>query len=190
MSGQTSISGKNIILGVSGSIAAFKAVELAGMFVKEGAEVSVIMTEAAQEFVRPLSFEAITHNTVYTGMFKDHVVEPRHIGLAERADIIIAAPATANGIGKWALGLADDLLSCTVMACNAPLLIAPAMNDLMYKNPATQANIDTLKQRGATFVGPVEGRLASGKIGQGRFAPLENIFNATVSILSGTENVC
>lgn len=184
------ISGSRVVLGVTGSIAAYKACDLAVMFVKAGAEVSVIMTESAQKFITPLSFESLTHRTVYTGMFEKHELEPQHISLAERADVILIAPASANTIAKCALGLADDLLSSVCMATRAPLAFAPAMNDGMYTHPATQQNIETLSKRGAIFIGPEEGRLASGKTGTGRMSRPEKIFEEVCKIISGKDNVC
>ncbi len=176
---------KHILLGVTGSVAAYKAVELASLLTQAGAEAPVIMTAAAQQFIRPLSFESITRQAVYTGMFEGHALEPRHISLAEQADILVIAPATANCVGKLANGLADDLLTCTAMATRAPILLAPAMNDGMYTHPATEANLKLLQERGVHFVGPKEGRLASGKQGIGRMSSPKDIFAAIVAILSG-----
>ena len=180
------LDGKTVVLGVTGSIAAYKAVALAGLLVKAGACVPVIMTDGAGHFLQPLSFEAITHETVFTGLWQDHAVEPRHVGLSERADLLLLAPATANIMAKLACGLADDLLSCTALATKAPILIAPAMNDNMYAHPATQANRALLEQRGVRFVGPEAGRLASGKMGEpGRMSEPEAIFDAVASLLKG-----
>jgi phosphopantothenoylcysteine decarboxylase/phosphopantothenate--cysteine ligase len=178
--------GKRILLGVTGGIAAYKAADLASKLMQADADVDVIMTEAAQKFVTPLTFESLVHKNVYTGMWDAHVKEPTHISLSERADLIIVAPATANIIAKMATGLADDLLSCILLATRAPILVAPAMNDNMYSHPATQANIKTLSERGGvSFVGPVEGRLASGKVGaRGRMCPTAEILHAAESILA------
>lgn len=176
-------SGKTILLGVCGSIAAYKAVDLASRLTQGGAAVPVVLTDAAGEFIRPLSFEAITHQPVHTGLFADRAHEPRHIALAEQADALLIAPATANILAKLAMGLADDLLSSVAMATRAPLIIAPAMNDGMYTHPATQANIELLRSRGAVFAGPSEGRLASGKQGTGRLCPVETILDVLANRL-------
>ncbi|MHC4884666.1 MAG: flavoprotein [Planctomycetota bacterium] len=185
------LEGLTITLGVTGSIAAFKAVELAGLLVKAGAEVPVILTESAQKFIQPLSFEAITHRPVYTGMFAPHTLEPCHISLAERSAAMVIAPVTANTIAKLALGLADDLLPAVAMATRAPLLLGPAMNDGMWTHPATATNTQTLIDRGVTFVGPEEGRLASGKIAStGRFSPPTEIFKAVCQLIERPPHVC
>ena len=185
------LDGRTVLLGVTGSIAACKAVELAGLLVKAGAEVPVVMTAAAQEFVRPLSFQAITHQPVYTGMFAEHAAEPRHIALAERAELLLVAPATANAIAKLALGIADELLYAVGMATRAPILLAPAMNDGMYTHPATRKNLAALLERGARTVGPEEGRLASGKVAIGRMSPPAAIFDSAVEALNGPRSdVC
>jgi phosphopantothenoylcysteine decarboxylase/phosphopantothenate--cysteine ligase len=177
------LDGKRVVLGVTGSIAACKAVELAGLLVKAGATVPTVLTEAAQEFVRPLLFEAITRAPVYTGLFADHTYEPRHIGLAEGADLLLIAPATAQTLARMALGLADDLLASVALATEAPILVAPAMNDRMWAHPATQANAETLRERGVRFVGPEEGRLASGKVGVGRMSAPAAICDAAAAVL-------
>lgn len=174
---------KTIILGVTGSIAAYKAVSIASELTKAGFRVPVIMTDAAQRFVQPLSFEAITHQPVYTGLWQEHMVEPRHIGLAEQADLLLIAPCTANMLAKLAHGFADDLLSCTALATRAPIMLAPAMNDHMYAHEATQQNRATLHNRGVLFVGPDGGRLASGKMGTGRMSQPESICTAATHLL-------
>lgn len=165
--------GKRIILGVSGSIAAYKAVDLASKLTQAGALVDVVMTEAAQRFVRPLSFQAVSGRPVYTDMWRtestgglpSHIA---HVGLAEAADLLVIAPATANTLAKLAQGIADDLLAVTALAAACPLLIAPAMDGGMLDNPATQANLETLLERGAHLIEPEQGRLASGLVGGGR----------------------
>jgi phosphopantothenoylcysteine decarboxylase/phosphopantothenate--cysteine ligase len=164
---------KRIILAVTGSIAAYKAVDLASKLTQAGALVDVVMTEAARQFVTPLTFESVTGRPVYTNLWHSdrsgglptHIA---HVGLAEGADLLVVAPATANTLAKLAHGLADDLLSVTALAARCPLLIAPAMDGGMYQHPATQTNLDTLKARGAVIVEPEEGRFASGLIGKGR----------------------
>ena len=163
------LEGRNVALGVSGSIACYKAVDLASKLVQLGAEVDVMMTPAAREFVVPLTFAAITHRPVAESLF-----DPRsellidHVAIAERADVVIVAPATAQTIAKLALGFADDSISATVLATAAPVIVCPAMDANMYDSPATQANVETLASRGVTIAGPAEGRLASGLIGKGR----------------------
>jgi len=175
---------KNIVLGVTGSIAVYKAVEVASKLTQEGAKVDVVMTDAAQEFVTPLTFRAITNRPVATEMF-DPVSEfsIEHVTLAARADLVVIAPATANVIAKLAGGIADDMLGCTVLATKAPIIVAPAMDANMYQNQITQQNIARLKERGFTFVGPGYGRLASGKIGPGRFADIEEILGTIRQVL-------
>ncbi len=164
---------KRIILGVCGSIAAYKAADLASKLTQAGALVDVVLTEAAQRFVSPLTFQALSGRPVYTDMWAaqggdglaSHI---RHIGLAEEADLMVVAPATANTIAKLALGLADDLLSVTALAIGCPLMIAPAMDGGMYDSPAVQANREILLRRGAHVIEPDEGRFASGLVGTGR----------------------
>ncbi len=175
---------KTLVLGVTGSIAAYKAVELAGRFTAEGFRVDVIMTESAQKFISPLTFRNITGRPVVTTMWdlaSEFSVE--HVALAEAADIVLIAPATANIIAKIACGMADDMLSCTVLATKAPIVIAPAMNDNMWSNAITRENVVRLVKRGFTFVGPARGRLASGKIGLGRLTSLDEIYGITMQVL-------
>ena len=165
--------GKRIILGVSGSIAVYKAVDLASKLTQAGALVDVVMTEAAQRFIRPLTFQAVSGRPVYTDMWTTETAgglpsHIAHIGLAEEADLLLIAPATANTLGKLAHGLADDLLSVTVLAASCPLIIAPAMDGGMLDNPATQANLEALRGGGAHLIEPEQGRLASGLVGSGR----------------------
>lgn len=173
------LQGANIVLGVTGGIAAYKAVDLCSKLVQAGAKVDVIMTEAATRFVTPLSFQTLTARPVSVDMFQLlHDAEMAHISLSEKADVIVIAPATANTIAKLAHGLADNLLTSTVLATIAPLVIAPAMNADMWANPITQRNADALRERGATFVGPGHGRLASGRIGAGRLVSTAQILAA------------
>lgn len=175
--------GSHIVLGVTGSIAAFKAAELTGKLVKADAEVTVVMTESARRFVAPLTFETLSHRPVLTDMWsRPPVAEPVHIALAEWADALVVAPATADFIGKLANGIADDLLSCTAISIEKPSVIAPAMNDVMYRHPAVQQNVALLEKRGCILVGPVRGRLASGKVGMGRMAELDDILRAVRSV--------
>ncbi len=165
--------GKRIILGVSGSIAVYKAVDLASKLTQAGALVDVVMTEAAQRFIRPLTFQAVSGRPVYSDMWRTETAgglpsHIAHIGLAEAADLLLIAPATANTLAKLAHGLADDLLSVTALAATCPLVIAPAMDGGMFDNPATQANLEILRGRGAHLIEPEQGRLASGLAGSGR----------------------
>ena len=152
-----------ILLGVSGSIASYKSADLVSNLVKKGYEVFVIMTKEAKEFITPLSLSTLSGNKVYCDMFEaPEEWDTKHVSLAKKADLIIVAPATANVIGKLAGGICDDLLMCTVVASTAPVLIAPAMNDVMYNNRIVQENIAKLKKAGYKFIGPKVGRLACG----------------------------
>lgn len=163
------ISQKTIILGVSGSIAAYKAADLTSRLVKLGHDVFVIMTRHSTEFITPLTFQTLSRHPVTTGIFDEKESwHPGHIDMADRADLLLVAPATANILAKLAHGIADDALSSIALACRAPLLIAPAMNGKMWLHPATRANVDTLTSRGARFLGPEEGLLACGYEGIGR----------------------
>ena len=165
----SNLDGKSVALGVSGSIASYKAVDLASKLVQMDASVDVVMTPAAREFVTPLTFAAITHRPVVTSMFEPQSeLSINHVALAERADIVAVAPATANTIARIAHGMADDPISATVLATRAPVMIAPAMDANMYDSPATQANVRILLERGIHVAGPAEGRLASGLVGKGR----------------------
>ena len=175
---------RNVVLGVTGSIAAYKAVDLASKLTQAGISVHTVMTESATKLVGPASFRAITGLPVATKMFElenPHSIE--HVSLAELADVILVAPATANVMAKMACGIADDLLTCTVLATRAPVLIAPAMHTAMWENAATQRSVETLRERGIGFVGPAVGRLASGGIGVGRFSPVPEILGEALRIL-------
>ena len=170
---------KTVILGITGGIAAYKAADLASKLTQAGAKVETVMTEAAMEFITPLTLRNITRRPVVTDMFEmASEYSEEHIALAEAADVVIVAPATANTIAKLAAGMADDMLGCGVLATGAPILIPPAMNDVMYANAVTQENIEKLKARGFTFIDPEYGRLASGKTGKGRLAATETIINS------------
>jgi phosphopantothenoylcysteine decarboxylase/phosphopantothenate--cysteine ligase len=156
---------------VSGGIAAYKAAELASTLIQAGSSVQVVMTEGATRFIQPLTFEGLTHQRVFTGVFDGwDDGGTGHVQLAAEADLLLIAPATANAIARLAQGLVDDMLSAVALATQAPIVIAPAMEHHMWNHPATQANVATLQERGVTFVGPAEGRLASGAMGQGRLA--------------------
>jgi len=175
---------KTIVLGVTGSISAYKAADLASRFTREGFRVDVILTESAMKFIAPLTFRNITGRPVVTTMWDlDSEFSVEHVALAEAADIVLIAPATANIIAKIAGGLADDMLSCTVLATMAPVVIAPAMNDNMWANPITRENVEKLKKRGFTFVEPAYGRLASGKMGTGRLTSVDEICGITLLVL-------
>ena len=173
------VKGKTVVLGITGSIAAYKAADLASKLTQEGAVVNVIMTDSATKFVTPLTLRSITNRPVVTDMWElttEFSIE--HVALAEAADVVVIAPATANIIAKLVVGIADDMLSCTVLATEAPVVIAPAMNVNMYQNSVTQDNLTKLKDRGFTIVDPEYGRLASGKMGQGRLADIDKIIDA------------
>lgn len=170
---------KRIVIGVTGSIAAYKTCELVRLLVKDGHDVHVVMTNNAMEFVTPLTFKTLSRNTVRMGLFSNpEQWEPGHISLAEIADIVVVAPCTANVIAKIACGIADDLLTSTTLATSAPLLIAPAMNTGMWENAATKANVKTLRTRGVRFVEAGRGELACGSSGKGRMAEPDEIFEA------------
>lgn len=175
---------KHVVLGVTGSIACYKAVDLASKLTQQGALVDVVMTDSALEFVTELAFQSITHRPVVVDLF-----EPQsesgidHIDLAERADVIVIGPATANTIAKVAIGMADDALTTTVLATRAPLIVCPAMDGYMYDNPATQENLAKLKGRGVTMVGPVEGHLASDLSGRGRMLEPQEIVGHICQVL-------
>ena len=170
---------RKAVIGVTGSIAAYKACELVRLFVKAGWNVQVAMTEHAREFVTPLTFRTLSKNPVQCDMFADPLSwKPEHISLADAADVLVIAPATANVIAKMAHGIADDLLTSVALATKAQIWVAPAMNDGMWGNKATQENIGTLKSRGVRFVSPGVGELACGTSGPGRMAEPEEIFKA------------
>lgn len=165
------LQGKRIVLGVTGGIAAYKAADLASRLVKAGAQVNVIMTPAAVQFVAPLTFQALTGRPVLVDMFAPQEdIAISHVALGQAADLLIVAPATANTLAKLAHGVADNLLTTTALAARAPMLVAPAMETHMWQNPATQANMAILRERGVHVIGPAEGRLASGGYGPGRMA--------------------
>lgn len=168
---------KNIILGVTASIAAYKACDIIRRLKEKGFFVSVIMTKDAEEFITPLSLQTLSGNKVHRNMFdlasEEYNVE--HVSLADKADIVLVAPATANIIGKVASGICDDLLTCVIMATKAKVIFVPAMNDGMYSNKILQDNIAKLKVLGYRFIGPVKGKLANGKTGIGHLAEIDTI---------------
>ncbi|MBD2846162.1 bifunctional phosphopantothenoylcysteine decarboxylase/phosphopantothenate--cysteine ligase CoaBC [Paenibacillus sp. IB182496] len=178
------LQGKTILLGVTGGIAAYKAATLVSRLTQAGARVDVIMTEGAARFITPLALQTLSRRPVYTDTFDEqNPAVVSHIDLADRADAVVIAPATANLIAKLAHGLADDMLSTTLLATTAPLLIAPAMNVHMYAHPATAHNMRVLEERGARYVEPGEGQLACGYVGKGRLAEPEAILFALERLL-------
>jgi phosphopantothenoylcysteine decarboxylase/phosphopantothenate--cysteine ligase len=175
---------KTMVLGITGGIAAYKAAEIASQLTQAGAKVNAIMTKEAQHFISPVTFRALTGRPVVTEMFdlaSEFSIE--HVSLAKAADIVVIAPATANIIAKLAAGIADDMLCCTVLATKAPVLIAPAMETNMYTNPITQDNLSKLKARGFVIIGPATGWLASGKVGPGRLADINDIIGSICQVL-------
>ena len=172
----------NVLLGVTGSIAAYKAAALVRCFQKRGCDVQVVMTPAATQFVGELTFRSLSQSPVHIEMFpKTEAWRPDHISLGEWADVFVIAPCTANVIAKLAHGIADALLPCVALAMKAPLVVAPAMNDRMWLHPATQDNVACLKDRGAAFVDVGSGDLACGYQGQGRMAELDHIVDITLA---------
>ena len=176
----------NIVLGVTGSIAAHKAADLASLLTKAGFSVRVVMTADAQRFITPLPFKTLARQPVVTDLYdEEEGWQPTHIKLADEADLLLIAPATAHVLARLALGLADDALTCIALALNpqAKLLIAPAMNGKMWLHPATQSNVATLKSRGAELIGPDEGMLSCGYEGVGRLWPVEKIAERAADLL-------
>ena len=190
------MTGKTILLGVSGSIAAYKACELASHLTQQGAVVPVVLTEGAQKFVAPLTFQALTRQPVYTALWPhDSASEAgvsaamAHIGLAERADAVLIAPASANCLARLACGLADDLLNTLVLAARCPVLLAPAMNPAMWENPATQRNLETLRAFGYQIIEPESGRMACEHIGQGRLPESEILLEHLRAVLESAPQI-
>lgn len=177
---------KNIILGVTGSIAAYKAADLASLLVKQKCDVHVVMTADAQRFITPLPFKTLSRRPVVTDLYdEEEGWKPTHISLADDANLLLIAPATANVIAKLAHGIADDALSCIALALNsqAKILVAPAMNGKMWQHAATQQNVATLKSRGVKFIGPDEGLLSCGYEGLGRLWPVEEVAARALELL-------
>jgi len=175
--------GPCVVVGVTGGIAAYKVPQLVSVLCGAGCDVRVVMTEAAEHFVAPLVLEKLSRNPVACGLFEDVTsYDVEHVGLADRADAVVIAPATANIIGKLANGICDDLLTCVVTATRAPVLLAPAMNDVMWKNAAVCANGERLKKWGYRFIGPERGRLACGRKGLGRMSEIDAIARAALKI--------
>ena len=178
------VRGRHVVLGVTGGIAVYKSCEIVSRLRKLGVETHVIMTKNAAQFVQPLTFETLSNHPVVTDTFaRPETWEVEHIALAKRADVFAIAPATANIMAKMACGIADDMLSTTVLATKAPILLAPAMNTGMWTAAVTQQNVQTLKARGVHFAGPEAGFLACGDTGAGRMSEPETIVRAIVSLL-------
>ncbi|QXM05859.1 bifunctional phosphopantothenoylcysteine decarboxylase/phosphopantothenate--cysteine ligase CoaBC [Crassaminicella indica] len=176
---------KNVVVGVTGGIAAYKAADVVSRLKKHGFDVNVIMTKSAQQFVHPLTFQSLSQNYVVTDMFEEPKTwEVEHISLANKADLFLVVPTTANVIGKIANGIADDMLTTTIMATRAPVMMAPAMNTNMYDNPIVQGNIEKLKGLGFHFIEPAVGRLACGDYGKGKLAEPEAIVNEAIKLLA------
>jgi phosphopantothenoylcysteine decarboxylase/phosphopantothenate--cysteine ligase len=183
------LQGKQIVLGVTGSIACYKAADVASKLTQAGARVDVVLTRSAQQFVTPMTFRALTHRAVVTDLFdttSEEAVE--HVALAQRADAVLIAPATANVLAKLANGFADDVLTAVALATQSPILLAPAMETHMWEHPATQENVSRLKARGVRFVGPAAGRLASGAVGFGRMAETAEVLDALRRVVSQTSS--
>jgi phosphopantothenoylcysteine decarboxylase/phosphopantothenate--cysteine ligase len=179
------LAGREVLVGVTGGIAAYKTAMLVSRLVQAGAGVSVIMTRHATEFVGPLTFQTLTGRPVCTDLFvTPNVYRAEHIALAERAEVVVVAPATANTLAKLALGMADDLVSTVLLAIDVPLVLAPAMNARMWAHPAVRTNVETLGSRGVKFVGPQEGYLACGTTGPGRMAEPDEILAVITKILA------
>ncbi|MDI6871545.1 MAG: bifunctional phosphopantothenoylcysteine decarboxylase/phosphopantothenate--cysteine ligase CoaBC [Bacillota bacterium] len=180
--------GKKVVVGVTGSIAAFKACELVSRLTQAGAEVHVVLTRAATNLVAPATFRELSRHPVCVDLFAELAGRPvAHVSLAEAADVVVVAPATANVLGKVAAGVADDFLTTTIIATRAPVLFAPAMNVRMWQNPVVQANVERLKGVGYHFVGPATGWLACGETGEGRLAPVEEILTAAGRLLKAAD---
>ena len=181
---------KCVVLGVTGSIAAYKSAELASLLVKQGHEVFVVMTQDATEFITPLTLQTLSKNPVATSFYDEKENwRPGHIALADRANLLLIAPATANVIAELTYGLAAHPLAAIALATRAPILIAPAMNGKMWEHPATQQNVATLKSRGVEFIGPEEGMLACGYEGVGRLWKVDDIAFRAEFLLARQENL-
>ena len=180
---------KNVILGVTGSIAAYKAADVANLLTKDGCNVDVILTRGGAAFVTPLTFQTLSRNRVCTDVFQqDSPSEVRHISLAKKADLLLVAPATADVIGKMANGIADDMLTSVVLAIRGiPRLLAPAMNTAMYENPIVQDNLERLRNYGFEIIEPREGRLACGDLGKGAMAGVDEIVRTVEKRLGAAE---
>lgn len=179
------LSGKKVVLGVTGSIAAYKSADIVSQLRKRGAEVFVVMTRAAQKFITPLTLQTLSRQPVAADLWNEGAGwEPGHVELADKADLLLVAPATADVIAQFAHGLAPDYLSSLYLVCRSPVLIAPAMNGKMWLHAATVANVSTLQTRGVEFIGPEEGMLACGYEGIGRLWPVEGIVERAEKMLA------
>ncbi len=179
------LKGKTVLLGVTGGIACYKSANLASALVKQGANVQVVMTKNATEFIGPHTFESLTGNRVSVDTFdRNYQFQVEHIALADQADLVLVAPATANVLAKLAHGLADDMLTTTILACTCPKIAAPAMNTKMYENPVTQDNLDLLRKYGWEIVEPASGRLACGAVGKGKMPEPEDLLESVLHAIS------
>ena len=179
------LKGKTVLLAVTGGIACYKSASLASALVKQGANVQVLMTRNATEFIGPHTFESLTGNRVSVDTFdRNYTFQVEHIALADQADLVLVAPATANVLAKLAHGLADDMLTTTILACDCPKIAAPAMNTRMYENPVTQDNLDILRKYGWEIVEPASGRLACGAVGKGKMPEPEDLLECVLHALS------
>ncbi|WP_206026347.1 flavoprotein [Roseimicrobium sp. ORNL1] len=177
---------KHILLGVTGSIAAYKAADLASQLVKQGCKVTCVMTKDSQQFITPLTLQVLSKQPVVTDLFDEKESwRPTHIGLADSANLLLIAPASANVLAAMAHGLANDALTTIALATRAPVLVAPAMNGKMWAHPATQKNVETLKSWGHHFIGPDDGMLACGYEGSGRLWPVEGVVARAMEVLEG-----
>jgi phosphopantothenoylcysteine decarboxylase / phosphopantothenate---cysteine ligase len=184
MSVQGELDGREIVVGISGSIAAYKAADLVSRLVQRGAAVTCVMTRSATQFVGPLTFQTLTRRRVMVDPFDlESVVDPTHVSVTDRAELVVLAPATANVLAKAAHGIADDMLTSLLLAVRCPVLVAPAMNDRMWEHPATQENVATLRRRGYAFVEPESGFLACGTYAKGRLAAPEAILGSIDALL-------
>ncbi|NLX13991.1 MAG: hypothetical protein GXY44_10115 [Phycisphaerales bacterium] len=178
------LAGYEVVVGIGGGIAAYKTCSVVSRLVQRGCGVTVAMTESGARFVSPLTFQSLTHRQVFTSMWAvEGYYDPQHLALTESADLFLVAPCTANLIGKFTGGIADDLVSTLMMARDCPALLAPAMNTRMWENPIVQRNVATLRELGYVFVEPAEGWLACGTVGRGRMAEPETIIDAVVALL-------
>ena len=178
------LSGKTLALGVSGSIAAYKAADLTSELRKAGADVHVVMTESATQFISALTLGTLSRNPVLTSFWEEEGWQPGHIELADKIDLFLVAPATAQQVGNYANGLAPDLLGAIYLATQAPVMLAPAMNGKMYEHEAVQKNLEILKGRGVEIIEPVVGELACGYEGIGKLAPLDEIIKGVLTLLA------
>ncbi len=184
------LTNKTVVLGITGSIAAYKAADIASRLTRAGARVETVMTDSATRFIAPLTLRSITGRPVVTSMWElSSEFSIEHVALAEAADVVAIAPATASIIAHLAAGIADDMLTCTVLATKAPVILAPAMNENMFQNPVTQENLAKLKSRGFIVVGPGYGRLASGKIGLGRLTDVDQIIGTIKQVLGRKDDL-